>query len=127
MDRNLRARRPHHGSNYPQSYANGALGPSWPAVAGPSRPQNGAIHHRPSTNMPYPGHGSHNGRLSPGQVDFINERGDKALALEEVVQEAVLVLRLKNAISQLADIVDLYDALDHATGCKIIMTRNVQR
>jgi len=44
-----------------------------------------------------------------------------------VVQEAVLVLRLKNAISQLADIVDLYDALDHATGCKTIMTRNVQR
>lgn len=77
--------------------------------------------------MSYATHGSHNRRLSLDQVEFINDGHDEAIALLEVAKEAVLVLRMRNAITQLADIVDLYDAADRATGCKAIITRDARR
>lgn len=127
MDRIFRAHRPHQGSHYPQSYTDGTLGASWPTEASTPRRHDGASHHRRSTTMSYATHGSHNRRLSLDQVEFINDGHDEAIALLEVAKEAVLVLRMRNAITQLADIVDLYDAADRATGCKAIITRDARR
>lgn len=122
MHRLFSGRKPRQRSHYAQPYANGTFEPSWPAEASTSRHHEGALHHGQPTNMSYHGHNSYNDRPSPGQVDFINEMGDEAFALEEVAKEAVFVLRLKHAITQLADIVDLYDAVDRATGCKAVLT-----
>ncbi len=68
-------------------------------------------------------HGSHHSRLSPGQVDAINDGDDEAIALLDMAKEAVLVLRLQNAITQLADMVDLYDAVDRVTGRRSNVSR----
>lgn len=47
-----------------------------------------------------------------------NNTNDTVVELEEQVQGAVWVMRLKNAITDLADVVELYDAADSASGCK---------
>jgi len=92
-------------------------------------------HHDPSRGTQHAGYSHDNGQYDNGQYDngqydvesptLVSQVGDDPGELELVAKEAMRVLRLKNAITGLVDVVSLYDAVESAMGRKSLETLNL--
>ncbi len=87
-------------------------------------------HHDPSRGTQHAGYSHDNGQYENGQYDvesptLVSQVGDDPGELELVAKEAMRVLRLKNAITGLVDVVGLYDAVESAMGRKSLETQGL--
>ena len=88
------------------------------AEAGPSGWQTVPYRGTPLPDIPYPRSRRRNGSHSVAQIDLKNGIDDKALELEGLAKKVLLVMRLKNAMTYLAEVIDMCDMVDSATSRK---------
>jgi len=82
-------------------------------------------HHDPSRGTQHAGYSHDNGRYDVESPTLLSQVSDDPGELELVAKEAMRVLRLKNAITGLVDVVSLYDAVESAMGRKSLETLNL--
>ncbi len=83
-------------------------------------------HHDPSRGTEHAGYSHDNGRYDVESPTLLSQVGDDPGELELVAKEAMRVLRLKNAITGLVDVVSLYDAVETAMGRKSLETQGLR-
>ena len=88
------------------------------AEAGPSGWQTVPYQGTPLPDASYPRSRRRNGGYSVAQIDLKNGIDDKALELEGLAKKVLLVMRLKNAITYLIEVIDMYGMVDSATSRK---------
>lgn len=116
--RNKNSRQPAQPYDLSWRNPNGVLHGHRPDEAGPSYWRDLAFHQPQPRSIPSTSHGQNSVSWSTLQADRQNQTQDRVVELEGHAKEAVSVLRLKNAITLLADVVALYDSVDSATGRK---------
>ena len=105
---------------YPQDHWNDYLGPSNTLSAGPSRYQDVAFGHVPPPNVPYHSSDLSHRQRKIQQIDLRNHTTEKEMQLGEHAKNIVRVLQLKNAITHLKEIVDIYSEVESSTGGKYL-------
>lgn len=77
-------------------------------------------HHGLARGVQHARYGHDSGQYGVESTTLASQVSDDTGDLGLVAKEAMLVLRLKNAITNLIDVVGLYDAAEFAMGCKSV-------